>query len=75
MFLNLIQQDIGFYDDHNSGRALGRLINDSGQLNAFAQFASQALLKALVQLWVDPRDVRLALAPRWSATVISHTHG
>ena len=50
MFLNLIQQDIGFYDDHNSGELSSRLINDSGQLNAFAQFTSQALLKALVQL-------------------------
>jgi ATP-binding cassette subfamily B protein len=50
MFLNLVQQDIAFYDAHVSGELSSRLINDSGQLQGLAQFTTQQLLQATVRL-------------------------
>ena len=50
MFLNLVQQDIAFYDVHVSGELSSRLINDSGQLQGLAQFTTQQLLQAVVRL-------------------------
>ena len=47
MFLNLVQQDIAFYDAHVSGELSSRLINDSGQLQGLAQFTTQQLLQAV----------------------------
>ena len=62
MFLNLMQQDVAFYDAHVSGELSSRLINDSGQLQGLAQFTTQQLLQAVVRL---VGALFLAVTPAW----------
>ena len=47
MFLNVMQQDVNFYDSHSSGELSSRLINDSGQLQTLAQFTTQQFLQVI----------------------------